>query len=182
MATPEPRAGARRTRSIVGDSNLLSPQTRFNLPLPLGPLSVSVLEAWRGRWSPLAVTRVRRRIKEEEEEEGLFKANVQRQSCGTSLIISKIQSPHYCQNYIKDLGSEGVLPPFPLPLCISSQSLMIRALVPAGSASGPRYLIRPVVIAHIRLAWSLLMRLQDLRSPFSPVMRHDCVKMGESSL
>jgi len=30
------RAGARRTRSIVGDSNLPSPQTRINLPLPLG--------------------------------------------------------------------------------------------------------------------------------------------------
>ena len=58
--SPEPRAGTRRTRSIVGDSNLLSPQTRINLPLPLGPLSVSVLKAWRGRWSPLAVTRVRR--------------------------------------------------------------------------------------------------------------------------
>ena len=69
MATPEPRAGARRTRSIVGDSNLLSPQTRINLPLPLGPLSVSVLKAWRGRWSPLAV------VEEEEEEEGLFKAD-----------------------------------------------------------------------------------------------------------
>ena len=39
-ATPGPRAGARRTRSIAGDSNLLSPQTRINLPLPLGLLSV----------------------------------------------------------------------------------------------------------------------------------------------
>ena len=43
VATPEPRLGARRTPSI--DANLLSPQTRINLPLPLGPLSVSVLKA-----------------------------------------------------------------------------------------------------------------------------------------
>ena len=43
VATPEPRLGARHTPSI--DANLLSPQTRINLPFPLGPLSVSVLKA-----------------------------------------------------------------------------------------------------------------------------------------
>ena len=41
MATPEPRLGARRTISIVDDVNLLSPQARASLPLPLGPLSAS---------------------------------------------------------------------------------------------------------------------------------------------
>ena len=40
VATLEPRAGARRTRSIAGDANLLRPQTRISLPLPLGLLSV----------------------------------------------------------------------------------------------------------------------------------------------
>ena len=48
MATPEPRHGARRTISIVDDVNLLSPQTRTNLPLPLGPLTASVLRGLEG--------------------------------------------------------------------------------------------------------------------------------------
>ena len=41
MATPEPRHGARCAISIVDDVNLLSPQARTSLPLPLGPLSAS---------------------------------------------------------------------------------------------------------------------------------------------
>jgi len=46
---PSPASGRVAPPSIVGDANLLSPQTRINLPVPLGPLSVSVLKAWRGR-------------------------------------------------------------------------------------------------------------------------------------
>ena len=48
MATPEPRHGARRAISIVDDVNLLSPQARTNLPLPLGPLTASLVGGLEG--------------------------------------------------------------------------------------------------------------------------------------
>ena len=48
MATPEPRHGARRAISIVDDVNLLSPQARTNLPLPLGPLTASFVSGLEG--------------------------------------------------------------------------------------------------------------------------------------
>ena len=48
MATPEPRRGTRRTISIADDVNLLSPQTRTSLPLPLGPLTASVIGGLEG--------------------------------------------------------------------------------------------------------------------------------------
>ena len=44
---PSQPLGARRTRSIVGDANLLSPQTRINLPLPAGPVSYTWVARWR---------------------------------------------------------------------------------------------------------------------------------------
>ena len=48
VATPEPRHGTRRTISIVDDVNLLSPQTRTSLPLPLGPLTTSDIGGLEG--------------------------------------------------------------------------------------------------------------------------------------
>ena len=48
MATPEPHHGTRRTISIVDDVNLLSPQTRTSLPLPLGPLAASDIRGLEG--------------------------------------------------------------------------------------------------------------------------------------
>ena len=48
MATPEPRHGTRRTVSIADDVNLLSPQTRTSLPLPLGPLTTSDIGGLEG--------------------------------------------------------------------------------------------------------------------------------------
>ena len=63
MATPEPRHGARRAISIVDDVNLLSPQARTNLPLPLGPLTASLVSGLEGE------------VEGGEEEESLFKAD-----------------------------------------------------------------------------------------------------------
>ena len=48
VATPEPRHGTRRTISIVDNVNLLSPQTRTSLPLPLGPLTTSGIGGLEG--------------------------------------------------------------------------------------------------------------------------------------
>ena len=48
MATPEPRRGTRRTISIADDVNLLSPQTRSSLRLPLGPLTASDIGGLEG--------------------------------------------------------------------------------------------------------------------------------------
>ena len=92
MATPEPRQGTRRTISIVDDANLLSPQTRTSLPLPLGPLTTSNLNIGglegeaesscghpREAMNLFLARRISRRNREEEEEEeekeGLFKAD-----------------------------------------------------------------------------------------------------------
>ena len=68
MATPEPRRGTRRTISIVDDVNLLSPQTRTSLLLPLGPLTTSDIGGLEGEAESSCG-------EEEEEEEDLFKAD-----------------------------------------------------------------------------------------------------------
>ena len=91
MATPEPRRGTRRTISIADDVNLLSPQTRTSLPLPLGPLTTSDIGGLEGEGESscghpreamnlFLARRISRRNRrqeeeEEEEEEGLFKAD-----------------------------------------------------------------------------------------------------------
>ena len=54
--------GAQRAISILDDVNLLSPQARTNLPLPLGPLKASLVGVGVGG----------RFIQDEEEGEGLF--------------------------------------------------------------------------------------------------------------
>ena len=76
MATPEPRHGTRRTISIVDDVNLLSPQTRTSLPLPLGPLTTSDIGGLEGEAEsscghPREAMNLflARRMEEEEEEE-----------------------------------------------------------------------------------------------------------------
>ena len=71
MATPKPRRGARRTISIADDVNLLSPQTRTSLPLPLGPLTTSDIGGLEGE----AESSCGEEEEEEEEEEDLFKAD-----------------------------------------------------------------------------------------------------------
>ena len=92
MATPEPRLGTRRTISIVDDVNLLSPQARASLPFPLGPLSASDVGGLEGEaesscghpreaMNLFLARRISRRnrtaslVQQEEEEEGLFKAD-----------------------------------------------------------------------------------------------------------
>ena len=74
MATPEPRRGTRRTISIADDVNLLSPQTRTSLPLPLGPLTASDIGGLEGE-AESSCGHPREAMEEEEEEEGLFKAD-----------------------------------------------------------------------------------------------------------
>ena len=70
MATPEPRLGARHTPSIVVDANLLSPQTRINLPFDLGsPVGVSI-EGLAGEVeSSCSHPREAMNLVQEEEEE-----------------------------------------------------------------------------------------------------------------
>ena len=83
MATPEPRRGTRRTISIVDDVNLLCPQARTSLPLPLGPLTTSDIGGLEGEaesscghpreamnlFLARRISRRNRTASEEEEEE-----------------------------------------------------------------------------------------------------------------
>jgi hypothetical protein len=117
VATPAPHHGTRRTISIVDDVNLLSPQTRTSLPLPLGPLTTSDVGGLEGEAESscghpreamklILARRISRRnrtaSKEEEEEED---SDRDRERDRTTLVEDRDTSFRACGALEQEEGS-----------------------------------------------------------------------------